>query len=129
MIAAALDEPLPVFDRLGGRPALAAAVEGLFSRVMQDPALAPFFIPGDLPWLQGSLTDFLAQLLGGPLDYKGGPMREAHAHLRLGGDHFTRFTSHLLDALAGAGVDAPLIGEVHAALLPLMPVIAAGEPD
>src|SRR5690349_6934406 len=121
-------DALPLFDRLGGGPALVAVIDRMFEGILADPLLRPFFQKTDMEWLKASQVDFFAQLLGGPMDYKGGPLRPAHAHLRIEPAHFDRFTGHLATALAEAGVAAPLQEQVLATVAPLRQAIVNSIP-
>lgn len=39
---------MSIFDAIGGAPAVAAAVDDFYARVLGDPALAPFFDTTDM---------------------------------------------------------------------------------
>jgi methyl-accepting chemotaxis protein len=108
---AALGSAAP-YDLIGGRDVIALLVERLIQGVLADDELAPLFAQTDTAWLGASLVDFLSQLLGGPMDYKGGPMSQAHADLPISPALFARFLGHLRAALGELGVPALLCEEV-----------------
>src|SRR4051812_28076472 len=105
-------EALPLYDRIGGRPAIEAVVQRMYERILEDPQLEPSFRRTDLAWLRASQADFLVQLAGGPMDYKGGPMKQAHAHLRIEPKHFELVTGHLGEAMVDLDVPPALRQEL-----------------
>lgn len=72
-----------LFDRLGGMPAITAAVEKFYERVLADAELSPFFTRTNLVWLRKRQGQFLAQALGGAIGVQGqghekGPRAPGH---------------------------------------------------
>ncbi|BCS33481.1 hypothetical protein TBR22_A27080 [Luteitalea sp. TBR-22] len=108
-----------LFERLGGVPAIKAAVDAFYVRVLADEALAPHFAGVNMRWLKGRQNAFFIQALGGPQVYRGRDMKTAHAHLAITAEDFGRVATHLSAALAEVGVPAPLVAEVIAAVAPL----------
>jgi methyl-accepting chemotaxis protein len=117
-IAAALPQA-SLFERLGGVPAIKAAVDAFYVRVLADQALAPHFATVNMRWLKGRQNAFFIQALGGPQVYRGRDMKTAHAHLAITADDFGRVAGHLSGALAEVGVPQALIDEVIGAVAPL----------
>lgn len=112
-----------LFERLGGVPAIKAAVDAFYERVLADADLKPFFTGVNMRWLKGRQNAFFIQALGGPQVYKGKDMAAAHANLPITQEHFGQVAGHLVAALAAVGVPTPLIDEVVAAVAPLAPQI------
>ena len=54
--------------------------------------------------------DFITMALGGPSNYKGKNMREAHKNLHLKEEHFNTIVKHLAASLTELGVPENLIG-------------------
>ncbi|MEZ5419439.1 MAG: methyl-accepting chemotaxis protein [Vicinamibacterales bacterium] len=108
-----------LFERLGGVPAIKAAVDAFYARVLADADLAPFFEGVSMRAQVSKQNAFFIQALGGPQVYKGKDMRTAHAHLPITQDHFGKVAGHLVAALAEVGVPQSLIDEVIAAVAPL----------
>ena len=75
-----------LFERLGGVPAIKAAVDAFYARVLADEALAPHFVGVNMRWLKGRQNAFFIQALGGPQVYRGRDMKTAHAHLAITAD-------------------------------------------
>ncbi|OUW16748.1 MAG: hypothetical protein CBD18_06300 [Opitutales bacterium TMED158] len=109
----------PLFDRLGGSPAIDAAVDQFYERVLADEALAPFFEGISMLRQIKQQKAFFTTALGGPAIYKGRNMKEAHASLAIQESHFGLVAKHLIETLAALGVSQDLIDEVVAAISPL----------
>jgi len=112
-----------LFERLGGVPAIKAAVDAFYERVLADPGLTPMFEGVNMRWLKGRQNAFFIQALGGPQVYKGKDMVSAHADLKITQEHFGQVAEHLVAALAAVGVPKALVDEVVAAVAPLAPQI------
>jgi len=124
--ASAAARPAPtLFERIGGIPAIKAAVDLFYEKVLADETLAPFFTGTNMAWLKGRQSAFFAQALGGPALYKGKDMRNAHARLAISQADFDRTAGHLVAALAELQVPPSLVDEVVAAVAPLAPEIVS----
>ena len=69
---------MTLYERIGGEPATRAAVDRFYVRVLADPLLAPFFEKTDIGRLKSHQFAFLSQAMGGPRQYSGASMRQAH---------------------------------------------------
>lgn len=112
-----------LYDTLGGAPAVTAAVEDFYKRVLGDAALAPFFTATNMERLKGHQVAFLSQALGGPQAYTGRPLRTAHTGMGVKDSDFDKVAQHLMDTLEGLGVPALQIKEVINLIAPLRPDI------
>jgi len=112
-------DEMTLFERIGGEPAVAAAVERFYVRVLSDQLLAPFFNNVDIQRLKSHQFAFMSQLMGGPKRYSGAAMAQAHARLSIEPQHFNAVAGHLIETLRELGVSEEIIGEVAAAVTPL----------
>lgn len=64
---------ISVYEAIGGRAAVVAAVDGLYGRLLADPALSPFFPGGVAARYRRYLVTILGEALGGPERYRGAP--------------------------------------------------------
>jgi hemoglobin len=110
---------MSLFEQIGGEPAVNAAVDRFYERVLADPMLAPFFKHVSMQRLKAHQFTFLSQALGGPQQYSGASMSTAHAGLRIEHRHFQAVSVHLVETLRELGVSESIIGEVAAAVTPL----------
>jgi hemoglobin len=96
------DESL--FRRIGGEPVVEKLVASLYERVLGDPELAPFFATTPMDRLRRMQCEFLAIALGEKPELGSWDLSCAHGSRGITAEHFSRFVSHLLDALAELGV-------------------------
>jgi hemoglobin len=105
-----------LYERLGGEAAVVAAVDLFYEKVLQDPLTAPFFDVLDMEAQTRKQVAFMTVAFGGPDEYKGRDLREAHAKLvrekGLDDAHFDRVAEHLVATLHELGIAQPLIDEV-----------------
>lgn len=103
---------MSVFEQLGGEPAIAAAVDAFYDRMLDDPLIAPWFDGMDMANLKAHQRAYLAVALGGPEEYDGRSMRNAHAGLRITDEAYSRTIQHLSEALAEIGAEPALVRTV-----------------
>lgn len=108
--------PESMFTRIGGADAVRVAVDRFYRSVVDDPALAPYFDDVDLVRLKRHQALLLTQLLGGPAEYAGRGLAEAHARLGVTGAHFDLVGAHLTGTLAGLGAGPDVISAISATL-------------
>ncbi len=120
-VAAPMGETL--FARLKGTDGIAAVVGDFYRKVCRDMQLAHYFERTPVPFLQRHMVAFLVQATGGPKEYRGRAMLDAHEHLRITGRDFDRVADHLVATLQEHGIEDADIEAVARAIAPLRPVI------
>lgn len=95
------DESL--FERLGGAEGVAKLVQEMYSRVQQDPELAPFFKEVEMDRLVRMQFQFMASALDGPVQYTGAELTQIHRGRGITAHHFAAFCGHFADAAEAAG--------------------------
>lgn len=70
-----------LYERLGGAPAVDAAVDIFYRKVLQDERISRFFDDADMDRQSAKQKAFLTMVFGGPNNYTGMDMRKGHAHL------------------------------------------------
>lgn len=106
-----------LFERIGGELAVSATVLKLYSKLLDDPALAPFFEDIDVDRLRLSQSAFVTYAFGGPNHYSGKSMRVAHTSSVAKGMndlHFDLVAGHLQAAMQELNVPEELIAEALA---------------
>ncbi|MFC4436187.1 MULTISPECIES: group I truncated hemoglobin [Natrialbaceae] len=94
-----------LYDRLGGRDAIAAVVDRFYERMLEDERVAHFFEDIDVQRQRAHQTQFLSAVAGGPVDYAGRDMETAHAHLEITRAEFAVVATHLEETLEEFGVE------------------------
>jgi hemoglobin len=112
-----------IYDEIGGRPSVDAAVSDFYVRVLADPSLSPYFEGVDIDRLKRHQRAFIGAALGGPVVYAGRDMATAHAGLGITSEAFDAVVGHLAATLTSLGVPAATIATIASALLPLKPDI------
>jgi hemoglobin len=104
-----------LYERIGGDEAMAAAVNGLYDRIMTDDILLPFFSHLDIEKQIKKQVAFLTMAFGGGRQYEGPDLRTSHAGLVRRGltdVHFDRVAHHLRATLESLGVEEGIKQEV-----------------
>jgi hemoglobin len=104
-----------LYEQLGGEQAITATVGMFYESIMTDPELAPFFAGLDMDKQVHKQIAFMTMAFGGPHEYDGESLRNAHSRLvakGLGHEHFVRVAGHLQKTLETLNVPAELIGRV-----------------
>lgn len=103
-----------LYERIGGEPAVSAAVEIFYRKVLNDYRINRFFGNTDMDKQIAKQKAFFTMAFGGPNNYRGVDMRKAHAHLveiGLDDSHFDAVMEHLGATLVELEVPATLIAE------------------
>jgi hemoglobin len=111
------DPMTTLYERLGGAPAMEAAVDIFYRKVLTDDRISRFFEDVDMERQAAKQKAFLTMVTGGPANYSGLDMRQGHAHLvaqGLNDDHFEAVVELLAGTLTELGANAADIAEVGA---------------
>src|SRR5262245_41852519 len=93
-----------LYERLGGKPSIAAVVDAFVGHVAADNRINMYFAQaaGDskrLAKFKGKLVDQICQASGGPCKYKGKDMQSAHMGMGISGADFNALVEDLIWAL------------------------------
>lgn len=108
-----------LYERLGGEPAMQAAVEAFYRRMLTDDRVSGFFDDVDMEGQIAKQKAFLTMACGGPASYSGRELAEAHRPLLAKGladEHVDVVIEHLGATLVDLGVEAALVSEAAALL-------------
>ena len=106
-----------LFDNIGGETAVDAAVDLFYRKVLNDDRISRYFDDVDMNEQRAKQKSFLTMVFGGPNDYTGESLREAHKDLvddGLDDSHFDAVAVHLQNTLDELGVPADLVNQVMA---------------
>jgi hemoglobin len=124
-----------LYERLGGVYAIAAVVDHFSDQLVQKRTIAenPFITtwntekaPSRLQGLKFLRTLWLCAIAGGPFEYTGKPLRDAHFELQLTPDQFDAVAGVLADTLDHFKVPQREKDEVLAAFAAYRPDVTAG---
>jgi len=108
-----------LYERLGGLDAIKAVVEDFRDRVAGDDRINLKFARTDLARLTKMLTDQVCEATGGPCQYKGRSMKEAHAGMKVTKGEFNALVEDLVATLKQFKVASAEQDELLAILGPL----------
>lgn len=107
-----------LYEQLGGEAAVNAAVDIFYRKVLSDHRINRFFDNTDIEKQAAKQKSFLTMAFGGPNNYTGTDMRQAHAHLvkkwGLDDSHFDAVMEHLTGTLEELNVPQNLVNQVAA---------------
>ncbi|MFG3556585.1 group 1 truncated hemoglobin [Micromonospora sp. NPDC047557] len=116
------------YDRIGGASSVKAAVELFYDKVLADPELAGYFATVDMAGQRRHLALMLTVVLGGPNEYTGRGLAEAHQPLGIPVAHYAKVGEYLIATLTELGVPADVQDDVRAVLAQVQDqVVATGE--
>ncbi|KAK9815894.1 hypothetical protein WJX72_011533 [[Myrmecia] bisecta] len=116
-----------IFDKLGGRHVIATAVNIFYAKLITDFRIANFFEGVDMHKLKLKQVFFMQYAFGGPNEYTGKELAEAHAHLvrdkGLLPMHFDIVLEHFMHTLQELNVAQEVLEEAVATVASTKSVI------
>lgn len=95
-----------LYYKLGGQKAIKAVVDEFYRRMLEDEVVNAVFKGVDMDRLRAHQAAFLAYALGGPVEYDGRTLREAHKGLNITFAQYERTLQILNDTLKTFNVPA-----------------------
>lgn len=105
---------MTLYERIGGAPAVDAAVDIFYRKVLSDDRISHFFDTVDMDAQAAKQKAFLTMVFGGPSHYSGKDLREGHKHMALNDMHFDAVIENLAATLQELGVGDSQITEIAA---------------
>lgn len=115
-----------LYERLGGEAAVNAAVDVFYGKVLDDYTINRYFERTDMAKQAEHLKAFMTLAFGGPNNYTGRSLRDAHArlvNLGLSDVHYDAVVGHLGATLQELNVPAELIAEAAALVESVRPEV------
>jgi len=97
-----LDPTPPLYERLGGYDGIAAIVDDLLPRLLDDGVLGVYWkgkCKDSLKKDRQLFVDFLSSAFGGPVVYLGRDMKTSHDGLGITESEWARFIEHVVATL------------------------------
>jgi len=113
----------PLFERLGGKPAIEAVIDDFLGRVSQDTTINSGFAVGHVPHIRQRLIELVCVGTGGPCTYSGRDMTTVHAGQGITGAQFDSLVGHLVATLDKFKVPSAEKNELLGVLGPMRPAI------
>ena len=106
-----------LYQKLGGKPAMEAAVDAFYVKVLADARVKHFFDNVSMDKQRRKQKEFLSAAFGGPLPWTGKDMRKAHEGMGLTEEHFNAIAENLVNTLKDLKISQELIDQVVAVAL------------
>jgi hemoglobin len=111
------------FDELGGTPTVKEAVDRFYRLVLDDAELAGYFQGIDMPQLKAHQVKLISHVLGGPNEYGGRQLADAHGHLGVTEAHYQKVGAYLTGVLTDMGARQEIVTSVGDTLAGVAPSI------
>ena len=121
-----------LYEMIGGEPAVEAAVDCLYERILADATINGFFAHTDMDVQRSKMRKFLTLLLSGRADGAHNYMEHAHARVVADGlndAHFDAVAGHLQATLQELGVPDNLVQTIMEAAGGLRPAVLGRTDD
>ncbi|MFI6263441.1 group 1 truncated hemoglobin [Micromonospora sp. NPDC051006] len=119
--------PVSHYERIGGASSVKAAVELFYDKVLADPDLAGYFADVEMVGQRRHLALMLTVVLGGPNEYAGRGLAEAHQPLNIPVAHYAKVGEHLTATLTELDVPQDVLADVQTVLVEVQSqVVASG---
>jgi hemoglobin len=93
-------DPQAPYYVIGGAPTIRRMVELIYGWIKYDDQLwLKYFAGMELATIKAHMVALLSELLGGPKNYKGRTLAEAHAYLGITTAHYARVRDYVIAAL------------------------------
>lgn len=88
-----------LYDRLGGATAITSIANDIVELHQKNPRIAPRFADSDTPTLKRRVATFFSMGSGGPSEYEGRAMLEAHRGMNIDCAEFVAVIDDAMEAL------------------------------
>ena len=88
-----------LYQKLGGKPAMEAAIDAFYVKVLADDRVKHFFDDVSMDKQRRKQKEFLSAAFGGPLPWAGKNMRKAHEGMGITEEQFNAIAENLVATL------------------------------
>ncbi len=117
--ATAPAQPPTLYDQLGGKGGIEAITDGFLANLANDSRIAHFFAKTDIDKFRSMLVKQFCHVSGGPCDYDGKTMLEAHKDRNITDADFNALVEDLEKAMDDLHVEQPAQDRFLAQLVPM----------
>ena len=103
-VAGVADSHDGLYKRIGAQEGIATVVDGFLGKVGADDRVNGRFANTDMAKLRALLIDQVHEATGGPCQYAGKSMLDAHTGMNITDNEFGIIAAHFAAAMADAGV-------------------------
>ena len=103
---------MSLFEKLGGFSAVSKIVSEFFDELLSNDSTAPYFANSNMKRLMDHQVKFISQALGGPVEYTGQTIRDAHKNLKISEKAFDEVAKILEEVLDDNDVESGDISQI-----------------
>lgn len=111
--------PPTLYDQMGGKGGIEAITDGFLTNLANDARIAHFFAKTDIDHFRSMLNQQFCHVSGGPCEYGGKSMLEAHKDLKISDADFNALVEDLEKAMDDLHVDQSVQNRFLAQLVPM----------
>lgn len=93
-----------LYEQLGAKPGVERAVDAILVEVKADKRIKDLFAETDFPYLRERLIEQICVIAGGPCEYQGLSMEDAHSGMAISSREFNWFVEDVEIGLANARI-------------------------
>ena len=101
-----------LYNKIGGEDAIDKLVMMFYIKVSSDPTINKYFANIDMLAQIMHQKNYIGHILGGPVEYNGKSLREAHKHLTISSNDFDTTTRHLEQSMVELEFDKETVDEI-----------------
>lgn len=126
--AATIDTTATLYERLGGEQGIAALVDDIVAAHLANPVIKARYLPltedpQRMETATRHLREFLSAGTGGPAEYTGQSMVDAHRGMNVSAGEYMAATDDILNTLEKHGIDDPTRNQILGIVWSLKPEI------
>lgn len=103
-----------MFERYGGFAEVRRIVSDFYDKVLESPVLSPYFAGTDMKTLIDHQSQFISQVMGGPVRYTSEALERTHARLAIDARALDTMIALLVETLEDHDVTADDIATIEA---------------
>jgi len=112
-----------LYRDLGQQAGIERLIDGLLDNIARDDRIFPKFRDANIDRLRGKLIEKFCSLSGGPCEYTGASLSQAHGGLHITEAEFNALVEDLIDAMESQHIAVSTQNRLLAVLAPLRPQI------
>lgn len=108
-----------LYQQLGAQAGVQQLVDGLLTKIAQDPQIVHHFRDTDIARFRQLLIEQICELSGGPCQYTGASMQESHTGFQITAADFDQLVSHLIAVMDSQRIPIAAQNRLLALLAPM----------
>lgn len=119
-------EPLrndQLYRDFGGQPGVERLIDGMLDNIARDDRIFPIFRDANIDRLRSKLVEKFCSLMGGPCEYTGASIVDAHSGLQITEAQFNALVEDIQKAMESQDIPVAAQNRLLALLAPMRPQV------